>query len=386
MTLSSKRSRAPGGSVDPDGERQHQRQRQRQTPSGAATHQQYLPTGYNYQFAGAMPCRHRSAAASVSWAPSSVYPQYAQQQPPAVTSVPGNHFLLQVQHQQYLATGNDHQFAGAMPRRNAAASMSSTPSSVYPQHSQQQLPAAGVVTAVPENHLYSQLQHRQHPPTGNDHIQPAQHSSPLPAPQADHLADDVQFKIAIRQQPTAARACGFGMTDRRVIDPPPILKLSVQGPNLTKDKISQHLRYPHYVMTCTIWDESGTRDASIAHGFGGEQQLVGLTVSTGLFAKDEDGTEGCFFCFPDLSCRAQGAYRLKFNLFKVLLPPSKDRRSPFLATATSNVIHVYSAKDFPGMSKTSKLMKLLKSQGFFVRTKHGSGKRSEKDSTDSEST
>jgi hypothetical protein len=46
-----------------------------------------------------------------------------------------------------------------------------------------------------------------------------------------------RHQLVIRQQPLAARACGFGERDRRVIDPPPILQLLLTDfdPNSTSD-------------------------------------------------------------------------------------------------------------------------------------------------------
>ena len=40
---------------------------------------------------------------------------------------------------------------------------------------------------------------------------------------------------------------------------------------------------------------------------------------------DEKNMEGCFFCFPDLSCRTPGSFRLKFAL-KTSTPLTKHLR------------------------------------------------------------
>ncbi|KAF4503820.1 hypothetical protein G6O67_008869 [Ophiocordyceps sinensis] len=61
----------------------------------------------------------------------------------------------------------------------------------------------------------------------------------------------------LRQQPKAARACGFGDRDRRVIDPPPIVQLIVESSSMTEDEVHSYLRYESYVMNCAIWRRVG---------------------------------------------------------------------------------------------------------------------------------
>lgn len=190
---------------------------------------------------------------------------------------------------------------------------------------------------------------------------------------------EVEYKLNIRQQPVAARSCGFGERDRRVIDPPPIVQLIVQGPNLTEEDIASRLRYGHYVMSCSIYDESGTRDASfMPEEYRQQRRLMGSLVGAPFVGKDENEKEGCFFCFPDLSCRTPGAFRLKFSL--VMIDPiraSKVRHFPVLVEAKSNVFTVYNAKDFPGMQASTKLTKRLKEQGCIISIKKGNDKARE---------
>ena len=192
-------------------------------------------------------------------------------------------------------------------------------------------------------------------------------------------ANGVEYHLRIRQQPVAARSCGFGERDRRVIDPPPIVQLIVQGPNLTKDEISSRLRYGHYVMSCSIYDESGTRDASfMPEEYRQQRRLMGSLVGAPFVGQDENNDEGCFFCFPDLSCRTPGAFRLKFSL--VMIDParaSKVRHFPVLVEAKSDVFTVYNAKDFPGMQASTKLTKRLKEQGCIISIKKGNDKARE---------
>lgn len=198
----------------------------------------------------------------------------------------------------------------------------------------------------------------------------------------------------MRQQPLAARACGFGERDRRVVDPPPILELRITPPPppppsstpvpaamTTSDEIARRLRYPYYVVHCSLWDasrdiDSGAMESDGSTG-GGERRnqqrrLMGTLVASPFVGKDERGVEGCFFCFPDLSCRTTGQYRLRFVL--MVLDPNSMRvgeRVPFSANVTSGVVTVFAAKDFPGMQASTPLTRRLKEQGCLISVKKG---------------
>ncbi|KAF4963953.1 hypothetical protein FSARC_8088 [Fusarium sarcochroum] len=201
---------------------------------------------------------------------------------------------------------------------------------------------------------------------------------------------DAGYSLRIRQQPVAARSCGFGERDRRVIDPPPIVQLIIDGPNLTQEEISKKLRYCHYVMSCSILDETGAHDSScMPEEYRQQRRLMGSLVGAPFVGKDEYGEEGCFFCFPDLSCRTPGAFRLKFSLVKI--DPARARevgRFPVLVEAKSEIFTVYTAKDFPGMQASTRLTKRLKEQGCIISIKKGNDRaknaRGHDDSSDGE--
>ncbi|KAL7953552.1 velvet factor domain-containing protein [Trichoderma compactum] len=185
--------------------------------------------------------------------------------------------------------------------------------------------------------------------------------------------NDIGFELKMRQQPNAARACGFGDRDRRVIDPPPIVELVVRNPNFTQEEVRAYLRYESYVMSCAIFDESGERDSSyMPEEYQHQRRLMGSLVSTPFVGQDENGQEGCFFCFSDLSCRTPGSFRLKFTL--MMIDPSRAgavKHFPILAEIKSEPFKVYSAKEFPGMVASSSLAKRLKEQGCIISIKKG---------------
>ncbi len=212
-------------------------------------------------------------------------------------------------------------------------------------------------------------------------------SSKAPAlPHPSSLASrSSKYKIRIRQQPIAARSCGFGERDRRVIDPPPILQMTIEDPDASPKEISTMIRYPFAVIHCTIWSEDGTEDCSaMPEEFRSTRRLMGTTVSSPFVGQDENNEEGCFFCFPDLSCRTPGTFRLKFAL--VVLDPvgvSNGTRTPLAATVMSEPFKVYNAKDFPGMQASTALTKKLKEQGCLISIKKGNEKNSSVHARDS---
>nr|POE52292.1 sexual development regulator velc [Quercus suber] len=194
---------------------------------------------------------------------------------------------------------------------------------------------------------------------------------------------NLDYVLNIRQQPIAARACGFGERDRRVIDPPPIIELKI-----TDKEDGQPEDDPNAMLAlhCTLLDHEGKDVASqvsspqldMAHS----QRLMGSLVASPYRAKDEHGVAGTFFVFPDLSCRAPGKFRLHFNLLRVdpmnMLPGSVHGG---VATITTDIFVVHVAKDFPGMRASSALLKSLRKQGLSVGVKKGSENRHQKSKT-----
>ncbi|KAK5629596.1 hypothetical protein RRF57_005311 [Xylaria bambusicola] len=180
------------------------------------------------------------------------------------------------------------------------------------------------------------------------------------------------YRINIRQQPIAARSCGYGERDRRVIDPPPIIQMSIVDPTASPEEIRNRLTHSYSIMHCTIWNEAGDQDlSSMPEDYRTQRRLMGTVVSSPFAGNDENDEFGCFFCFPDLSCRTPGSFRLQFS-FMVLDPfSSPGHRTPVAAIVMSDVFTVYNAKDFPGMKASTALTKRLKEQGCLISIKKG---------------
>ncbi|KAI5868148.1 velvet factor-domain-containing protein [Durotheca rogersii] len=210
-------------------------------------------------------------------------------------------------------------------------------------------------------------------------------SSKAPVRRRAAAAAALTYRLQVRQQPVAARSCGFGERDRRVIDPPPIVQVFIEDPKATQEEIRSQPKFRFSVMHCTIWNETGDQDCSgMPDDYRQQRRLMGTIVSSPFVGLDENNEEGCFFCFPDLSCRTPGTFRLRFSL--VVLDPHSvpGSRTPVCAVAMSDVFTVYNAKDFPGMRASTALTKRLKEQGCLISIKKGNERSHARDDSEEE--
>ena len=212
-----------------------------------------------------------------------------------------------------------------------------------------------------------------------------------------------RFRLRIRQQPKAARACGLGERDRRVVDPPPIVQLCLTDFNPAAKEDIQKLQWQWNVVQCTLWSvpkpgDSQAQDVtSVADPNNPgrkSRRLMGSVVSSPFVGVDPDVPEtgvknarlAAFFIFHDLSCRQNGTYCLKFAYMRVDAMDAPGEKLSILAEVTSDPFEVYSAKDFPGMRPSTSLTKELKRQGASVQVKKGNdtkfGKKSSKRESD----
>ena len=212
-----------------------------------------------------------------------------------------------------------------------------------------------------------------------------------------------RYQLRVRQQPQAARACGFGERDRRVLDPPPIVQLSLVNYDPSSPSDVSELKYAHFVVHCTLLSVSAMgRDGQDVTAVpepnnAGKltRKMTGTLAASPFTATDPDAPAladqnarlACFFIFSDLSCRQVGRYRLRFNIMKIsgehLIQGST---LPVLRSVESDEFEVYSAKDFPGMKASTSLIRDLKRQGALVSVKKGIEARKQEHSKTGSST
>lgn len=178
----------------------------------------------------------------------------------------------------------------------------------------------------------------------------------------------------MRQQPIAARACGFGERDRRVVDPPPIVELTITNKGRGTDDGAN--LDPYATLLCAIVHADTKADASnigqSRNDVALTQRLMGTLVASPFSGKDEKGNKGTFFVFPDLSCRSPGRFCFIFRL--LVIDPSHlqlNESTPLVTHIYSDPFEVFSAKEFPGMRASSGLLVTLRKQGLNVAVKKG---------------
>ncbi|TKX27360.1 hypothetical protein C1H76_0197 [Elsinoe australis] len=199
----------------------------------------------------------------------------------------------------------------------------------------------------------------------------AQAFPPPPVEPEEPMCD---YKLVMRQQPKAARACGFGERDRRVIDPPPIIEMRVRDPT-TNETIIVEDSYTtlHCVLVNAITGADESTIPSTRSDVPSAQRLMGAAVASPWVGNDEHGTKGSFFVFHDLSVRSPGKYKLLFRLLKVNPQDIQKRNKNYIkATIESEAFDVFTAKEFPGMRASSALLRALRAQGLNVGVKKGS--------------
>lgn len=175
------------------------------------------------------------------------------------------------------------------------------------------------------------------------------------------------YSVFLRQEPVAARACGSAdRPDRRPVDPTVILQLRLphstemftDGPTMT-----------FFCMATLLKDAAGEASGDQPAGPGSpapmpNSLLTGTTLSS-IFYMKEPGTGkqgGAYFVFPDLNVRSEGAYRLRFDVFRM-----QEQAVHPVAHCISQTFTVYSAKRFPGMTNSTELSKLCSEQGLKIR-------------------
>ncbi|KAI9376558.1 velvet factor-domain-containing protein [Aspergillus egyptiacus] len=235
------------------------------------------------------------------------------------------------------------------------------------------------------------------------------HRPSPPSPPPRRTPGTSRYRLSIRQQPIAARACGAGDRDRRSVDPPPILQMLLTDFDPGSETDRAILQDPRLTVGCllypvheTSWSsssETGIRDSNTP---GQSTPLLSGKAFVSPFCLDEEPdpatapshlssdantpetrairrrppprkTPATFFIFSDLSVRTAGLYRLQFRLMNWGAIEDTGQPMPILAEAQSEPFRVYPAKDFPGMRDSSALAIRLKELGFVELKTRGKG-------------
>ncbi|KAL8878664.1 MAG: hypothetical protein Q9198_003577, partial [Flavoplaca austrocitrina] len=200
----------------------------------------------------------------------------------------------------------------------------------------------------------------------------------------NHYIRTSRYNLSVRQQPINCRACGMGERDRRLIDPPPIVQLSLNDFDPTSQADVDALKTNFNVLHCSLIDSSGTditqaRDPHDPKRM--SRRLTGSLIASQFIGTDPDAPAsnipnarlGCFFIFPDLSCRQTGIYQLRFTLMQlnVGIIPTGSSANLMIQVVDSDPFEVFTPHTFPGLKASNALMKELKRQGATVTIRKG---------------
>ncbi|KAG9228949.1 velvet factor-domain-containing protein [Amylocarpus encephaloides] len=205
----------------------------------------------------------------------------------------------------------------------------------------------------------------------------------------------LEYKLTVIQEPERARACGSGAkssADRRPVDPPPVVELTVCA--IEDDGRKNDITFAYEADFFLFATLESVRDIAPVRGV--HPTIPQVPVLTGMpvsgMAYLDRPKEAGYFIFPDLSVRHEGRYQLSLNLYEQTkkldldgdaeglpgmkghpkslagaLPGMGDASFDFRMEIKSSPFTVYSAKKFPGLSESTPLSRTVAEQGCRVR-------------------
>ena len=184
------------------------------------------------------------------------------------------------------------------------------------------------------------------------------------------------YKMTVIQQPDQARACGSGMkanSDRRPVDPPPVVELRIlEGPTIEQAKDITFDYNAHFFLFASL---ETSRQIAQPRNTPASNPPILTGVPASAMAYLDRPHEAGYFIFPDLSVRHEGYYHLSFSLFET----TKDKKDldisdtvleagvDYRMEVKTKAFCVYSAKKFPGLKQSTNLSIAVAEQGCRVR-------------------
>ncbi|ORY53784.1 hypothetical protein BCR33DRAFT_845024 [Rhizoclosmatium globosum] len=227
----------------------------------------------------------------------------------------------------------------------------------------------------------------QLPPPQLAHLQTtteaALHPPIYPGSPAAQSAPTNAIQLDIVQQPERTRVCGFSVSDRRPISPPPIIKVLGRSFQDTTSLVAFATLWSTDLEQCMSFTSKagpplsyksingipGSYDVSTTEGYQKSFLLMGSLISECHLLRDDSNQYGLFFVFPDLAVRTTGSFRLKIDVFDMRGMNEGTKAAP-LATTMTNVFEVYRPADFPGLPPPTPLSCTFSRQGIPVKMKY----------------
>ncbi|KAI9250016.1 velvet factor, partial [Sporodiniella umbellata] len=169
-----------------------------------------------------------------------------------------------------------------------------------------------------------------------------------------------KYKLHLIQNPQRARCCGFGEKDKRPIDPPPILKLTLYDETGEQDRaLVNTIRSSATTKGCTL--KKNAKD-KLEH----VRNLIGSVASNAHYLYDQNTVPGIYFIFQDLSIRLEGVYTLKFIFINLEEGDPLTMSTSVRLEILSQPFTVYTAKKFPGMTRSTAISRCFAKQGIKI--------------------
>ncbi|KAJ7162155.1 velvet factor-domain-containing protein [Mycena filopes] len=185
----------------------------------------------------------------------------------------------------------------------------------------------------------------------------------------------LRYDVTIRQQPLHARISAMKVSDRRPVDPPIIVQLSVTdrrdvGSRAPSSRTSHrlltrhsHLVNPYYFMYAALVEANNDTEVKYI-GDDGRPSTSGSLIASVRVLKDHPNSDddAAFFIFPNICVRIEGSWRFKLSLF--VIDGDKVRSC---AEVMSAPFFVYLGKSYPGVQVSTPLTRALAAQGVKLR-------------------
>ncbi|KAI8049732.1 velvet factor-domain-containing protein [Syncephalis plumigaleata] len=184
---------------------------------------------------------------------------------------------------------------------------------------------------------------------------------------SESIEHDCEFMVF--QQPQRARAANSkDATERRAVDPPPVLKLTLPTSTPVAEDCTKYIALA-VLMPPTGLKDGALNDAPITPATTATHtsMAVGTWASAAYLLRSVEESEerDIFFIFPDLGVKRSGIFCIHFLLYERTGTTLK-----WLKSATSNPFTVYSARLFPGVLESTMLSRIFVSQGVKIRLRN----------------
>ncbi|KAI0133683.1 velvet factor-domain-containing protein [Xylariales sp. AK1849] len=179
------------------------------------------------------------------------------------------------------------------------------------------------------------------------------------------------YQIQVIQNPTCGRVAIGKEKDRKPLDPPPFVKLTVPEAN---DPTKIHMHSPYLIIHAYLEPAPSATPVREEDRRNVGPQLVGTTASSLHRLKADDNHDVAIFVFPDLTVKREGFFILRFVLMNLEEDPTSGSIGDWVTICEchSQTFQVFSPRGFPGMAESTFLTRSFSDQGVRLRLRKDS--------------